>query len=263
MGIGGSNTRFAFDRPAWQLCNVGQLGLLVLFVSLATAVFAQSTNPGEPQNPGAPQSPTTPDCTDPLLASSSQCSGQNQQDLNSNLPSQTQNQRELNSNLPLQARPPATPQNGNYSDIEQLSRQANGRNQTQQQLLPPEPPTEFQRFVTSTTGQSLPIYGANLFRSVPSTFAPLDMSPVPSDYVIGPGDELRIRVWGQVSFPANVRVDRSGDIFLPQVGPVHVAGLPFSELDGHLRSAIGRVYHNFDLTVDVGQIRAIQVYISG
>jgi protein involved in polysaccharide export with SLBB domain len=86
---------------------------------------------------------------------------------------------------------------------------------------------------------------------------------VPSDYVIGPGDELRIRVWGQVSFPANVRVDRSGDIFLPQVGPVHVAGLPFSELDGHLRSAIGRVYHNFDLTADVGQIRAIQVYISG
>ncbi|HUD53638.1 MAG TPA: SLBB domain-containing protein [Terracidiphilus sp.] len=171
--------------------------------------------------------------------------------------------------MSLQVRPvavpatSATPPNGNYSDIEQLSRQANGRNQTQQAVLPPEPPTEFQRFVTSTTGQSLPIYGANLFRGVPSTFAPVDLSPVPSDYVIGPGDELRIRVWGQVSFPANVRVDRSGDIFLPQVGPVHVAGLPFSELDGHLRSAIGRVYHNFDLTADVGQIRAIQVYISG
>ena len=243
MGIGGSNTRFAFDRPAWRICNIGQLGLLVLFVSLATAVYAQNVNPGATQNPNEL------DCSDPLMASSSQCSGQNQQD--------------LNSNLSLQVRPQATPANGNYSDIEQLSRQTADRNQTQQPLPPPEPPTEFQRFVTSTTGQSLPIYGANLFRSVPSTFAPLDMSPVPSDYVIGPGDELRIRVWGQVSFPANVRVDRSGNIFLPQVGPVHVAGLPFSELDGHLRSAIGRVYHNFDLTADVGQIRAIQVYISG
>jgi len=249
MGIGGSNTRFAFDRPAWRICSIGQLGLLVLFVSLATAVYAQNANPGATQNPNEL------DCSDPLMASSSQCSGQNQQD--------------LNSNLSLQVRPvavpatSATPPNGNYSDIEQLSRQANGRNQTQQAVLPPEPPTEFQRFVTSTTGQSLPIYGANLFRGVPSTFAPVDLSPVPSDYVIGPGDELRIRVWGQVSFPANVRVDRSGDIFLPQVGPVHVAGLPFSELDGHLRSAIGRVYHNFDLTADVGQIRAIQVYISG
>ncbi|MGA2675137.1 MAG: SLBB domain-containing protein [Terracidiphilus sp.] len=89
------------------------------------------------------------------------------------------------------------------------------------------------------------------------------MTPVPLDYVIGPGDELRIRAWGQVNFQTNVRVDRSGEVFLPQVGPVHVAGMPFSALGEHLRDAVGRVYRNFDLTVDVGQIRAIQVYVSG
>jgi protein involved in polysaccharide export with SLBB domain len=243
MGICGSNTRFAFKRPAWQLCTIRQLGLLLLCGSLAAAVYAQNTNPGAAQNPNEL------DCSDPLMASSSQCLGQNQRDLNTNLPLQTQS--------------PATTPNGNYSDIEQLSRPANGRNQAQQMMLPPEPPTEFQRFVTSTTGVSLPIYGANLFRNVPSTFAPLDMAPVPADYVIGPGDELRIRVWGQISITDNVRVDRSGDVFLPQVGPVHIAGLAFSQLDVHLRSAIGRVYHNFDLTADMGQIRAIQVYVSG
>jgi protein involved in polysaccharide export with SLBB domain len=183
------------------------------------------------------------------MAGAPECSGQNQQQGNSVANPQT--------------RPTPAPANGNYSDIEQLSRQPGTRNQNQQQVLPPEPSTEFQNFVTSTTGQSLPIYGAKLFGPVPSTFAPLDMAPVPPDYVIGPNDELRIRIWGQVNFQANVRVDRSGDIFLQQIGPVHVAGLPFSELDGHLRSAIGRVYHNFDLTVDVGQIRAIQVYVSG
>ena len=129
--------------------------------------------------------------------------------------------------------------------------------------LPPEPLTEFQKFVASTTGLVLPVYGADLFRRIPSTFAPVDMAPVPPDYVVGPGDELRIRIWGQVSLSANVRVDRSGEIYLPQVGQVHVAGLKFSELDAHLREAVGRVYHNFDLTVDVGQIRAIQVYVSG
>jgi protein involved in polysaccharide export with SLBB domain len=144
-----------------------------------------------------------------------------------------------------------------------LPRQAAARNQAQRAPLPPEPPTEFQRFVASTTGQNLPIYGASLFSTVPSTFAPLDMTPVPLDYVIGPGDELRIRAWGQVNFQTNVRVDRSGEIFLPQVGPVHVAGMPFSALDAHLRGAVGRVYHNFDLTADVGQIRAVQVYVSG
>ena len=89
------------------------------------------------------------------------------------------------------------------------------------------------------------------------------MTPVPPDYVIGPGDELRIRVWGQVNFNADLRVDRSGEIYLPQVGDVHVAGLPFSGLDGQLRKSIGRVYRNFDLTANVGQIRAIQVYVAG
>jgi protein involved in polysaccharide export with SLBB domain len=127
----------------------------------------------------------------------------------------------------------------------------------------PEPLTEFQKFVASISGQILPIYGVSLFNTVPSTFAPLDMTPAPLDYVIGPGDELRIRVWGQVSLQINVRVDRSGEIFLPQVGPVHVAGTAYSALGEHLRSAIGRVYHNFDLTVDVGQIRSIQVYVTG
>jgi protein involved in polysaccharide export with SLBB domain len=39
--------------------------------------------------------------------------------------------------------------------------------------------------------------------------------------------------------------------------------MPFSALDAHLRGAIGRLYHNFDLTADVGQIRSIQVYLSG
>ncbi|MGA7351903.1 MAG: SLBB domain-containing protein, partial [Acidobacteriaceae bacterium] len=154
------------------------------------------------------------------------------------------------------------PLNFNYTDNENLTRQPANRNQ-QQPPLPPEPLTEFQKFVASTSGQLLPIYGESLFRQVPSTFAPLDMVPVPPDYVIGPGDELRIRVWGQVNFRADVRVDRSGEIYLPQIGQVQVAGMPSAALDAKLRAAIGRVYRNFDLTVDVGQIRAIQVYLAG
>jgi len=210
---------------------------------LAPALHSQVGSLGAAQGAGAP------DCADPLLAGASQCSAQSQGDFS---PTPTAQMRT------------ALPQaNGNYTDIEQLTRHPAPANQAQQGPLPPEPPTEFQNFINSTTGLSLPIFGASLFRTVPSTFAPLDMTPVPPDYVIGPGDELRVRVWGQVNFQANVRVDRSGEVFLPQVGPVHVAGLAFSTLETHLREAIGRVYHNFDLTADVGQIRAIQVYVSG
>jgi protein involved in polysaccharide export with SLBB domain len=129
--------------------------------------------------------------------------------------------------------------------------------------LPPEPLTEFQKFAASTTGVVLPIFGADLFQVVPSTFAPIDNAPVPSDYVIGPDDLVRMRIWGQVNFNANLRVDRSGDIYVPQVGAVHVAGLRFGDLEQTLRVAIARIYRNFDVSVQLGAIRSIQVYITG
>ena len=134
---------------------------------------------------------------------------------------------------------------------------------TQNQILPPEPLTEFQKFVAATTGQILHVYGADLFRNVPSTFAPDNLAPVTADYILGPDDELRIRIWGQVNYSGNLRVDRSGNIYLPEAGAVHVAGLQFSTLDQHLRSAISRVYRNFDLTVDMGRIHSMQIYMTG
>ena len=241
-------------RPGYKVRRFRQIGFLVLLPSLTAALCAQL--PLQGGNP-ASQSPTASDCSDPLLVSSPDCLGQAQQQGVASPTPQTR--------IPLPGEYGAQSgnPNSNYSDIEQLSRQAVDRNRAQQAATPPEPLTEFQKFAASTTGQILPIFGSDLFRRVPSTFAPLDMTPVPSDFVLGPGDELRIRIWGQVNFQNNVRVDRTGDIFLPQIGPVHVAGIPFSALDAQLRAAIGRVYHNFDLTADLGQIRAIQVYLSG
>jgi protein involved in polysaccharide export with SLBB domain len=60
-------------------------------------------------------------------------------------------------------------------------------------------PTEFQLMIANSMGKQLPIYGVNLFRNPPSTFAPLNIVPVTPEYVIGPGDELLIQIWGQVT----------------------------------------------------------------
>ena len=126
-----------------------------------------------------------------------------------------------------------------------------------------EPPTEFQRFVDATTGRMLPIYGARLFAAQPASFGPIDQAPAPQDMVVGAGDELRIRVWGQVNFSANLRVSREGEIYLPKAGDVHVAGLAFSSVAAHLRKALEQVYRNFELSVDMGEIHSIQVYVTG
>ena len=133
----------------------------------------------------------------------------------------------------------------------------------QMQALPPEPPTEFQRFVAASTGHMLPIYGARLFAMRPASFGPLEQGPAPQDMVVGAGDELRIRIWGQINFSANLRVSREGEIYLPKAGAVHVAGLAFSSVAGHLRSALERVYRNFELSVDMGEIHSIQIYVTG
>lgn len=128
---------------------------------------------------------------------------------------------------------------------------------------PPPPPSEFQKFVAATTGKRLTIFGAELFRKTPAAFFPSNLTPASASYLIGPDDELRVRVWGAINYSGNLRVDRSGNIFLPQVGTVHVAGVKFAELDRILRAAVGRVYRNFDLTADLGRIRSIQVYVTG
>jgi protein involved in polysaccharide export with SLBB domain len=165
------------------------------------------------------------------------------------------------SNSPSLSYPGLTNPNINGSENSPFRRQYPQRLEPREPRLPA--PSEFQRFVYATTGQMLPIYGANLFYSVPSTFSPNDLAPVTPDYVIGPDDQLRIRIWGPINYSDNLRVDRSGNIYLPQVGAIHVAGLQFAALDQHLREAVGRIFRNFDLSVDIGQIRAIQVYVTG
>lgn len=128
---------------------------------------------------------------------------------------------------------------------------------------PPEPPSEFQRFIASSIGQVLPIFGASLFEAVPTTFAPIDRVPVTAEYVIGPGDEILLRVWGQINLDLALPVDRTGSIYIPQVGNVSVSGLQFKQLPDYLRSQLERVFRNFDLSVNMGKLRSIQIYVVG
>lgn len=127
----------------------------------------------------------------------------------------------------------------------------------------PVAPTEFQELVRRTTGEMLPIFGSNLFRNAPSTFAPVTGAQVTADYVIGPGDEIRLSATGQLNQQGSFVVDRAGTITIPQVGTVTVSGLRFDELKPFLLRELGRVYRNFQLNVTLGQTRAIQVYVTG
>src|SRR5258707_3871534 len=144
----------------------------------------------------------------------------------------------------------------NYESYQKYSRQG-------APPLPPEPDIEFQEFVSSSLGVKLAIFGQNLFEHVPSTFAPLDRVQVPADYIIGPGDELLIRAWGQIDVNWRAIVDRTGGIYIPKIGTLNLAGIKYSDLHDYLQTEIGRIFKNFQLSVSMGQLRSIQIFVVG
>ena len=121
--------------------------------------------------------------------------------------------------------------------------------------------TEYQRFVQETTGRNLPLYGYELFNS--GAFPSVQNVPVPADYVLGPGDEIDLKLWGAVDADLRLAVDRNGQINIPRVGTINVAGLRASQLEQTLRPQIGRVYNNFQLSATLSQLRSIQVFVVG
>jgi protein involved in polysaccharide export with SLBB domain len=121
----------------------------------------------------------------------------------------------------------------------------------------------FEQFAEDATGRRLPVYGRQLFDEAPTTFAPVENVPVPADYVLGPGDELLIRAWGKIDLDSRVTVDRNGQISLPKVGALTVAGLHSDQVEGYLHSAISALYKDFELNVALGQLRSIQIFILG
>lgn len=129
--------------------------------------------------------------------------------------------------------------------------------------LPPARPGEFQKFVELATGRSLPVFGASFFVDAANSLATVDSVPVSSDYTVGPGDELLIRAWGGIDVDYRAVVDRNGQVSLPKVGSVTVAGVRASELERHLRAQIGRLYTNFNLNVSLGQLRGVKVFVVG
>ena len=129
--------------------------------------------------------------------------------------------------------------------------------------LPPPKPGEFQKFVEAATGRLLPLFGSSFFTDNADSFSPVDNVPVSADYTVGPGDEIMLRAWGSIDVDYRTKVDRNGLLSLPKIGSFNVAGVKASELEKHLRAQIGRLYTNFNLSVSLGQLRGLKVFVVG
>ena len=233
---------------------IRELRLLGLFLVIAAGgCLSQIPNESSPQSSTAPS--IAVDCSDPSQADSPECAAQNQTS------GSTQGSTQGRGNAPSSV---TIPQLRSPFESNQAPAPAPPNpSQVQRPKSTVWPETEFEQMVADSVGRPLPLFGQSLFDQPPSTFAPMDFVEVPSDYVIGPGDGLQIRVWGQLAGDLRVTVDRAGQIYIPQVGQISVVGIHYGELEEHLKSEISKVFKNFTLTVNVGRIRSIQVLVVG
>jgi protein involved in polysaccharide export with SLBB domain len=117
--------------------------------------------------------------------------------------------------------------------------------------------------IRKTGSQALKPFGYELFNRTPSTYAPFTNVPVPSDYTIGPGDELDIQLYGSQNRILKLIVGRDGRISLPELGPVSVAGQLFSSVKANIEARIERQLIGVRGSVSMGDLRSIRVFILG
>ncbi len=110
--------------------------------------------------------------------------------------------------------------------------------------------------------ERLDIFGHNLFSDTPEAFAPIQSMPVSDDYIIGPGDEIRIYMWGRLDESHSLEVDTEGVINLPKIGPLTVAGLTFGELKELIRHKAEAIT-GVNVNVSMGKLKTLQVFILG
>lgn len=106
-------------------------------------------------------------------------------------------------------------------------------------------------------------FGYDLFQGEQAAFTPAGGALVGPDYVLGPDDEFAVAIWGLVEGSYTVRVSREGTVVFPRVGEVSVAGVSYGDLKRHIERAFSKHYKNFQLSVTMGQLRGIQVFIVG
>ncbi|MBZ0158519.1 MAG: SLBB domain-containing protein [Alphaproteobacteria bacterium] len=116
---------------------------------------------------------------------------------------------------------------------------------------------------SSAVSSDIKQFGYDLFDGSPSSFAPVERVPVGPDYVIGPGDEVKITLWGNIDGTMNLTVDRDGTVSLPKVGVLGVTGLTFKELKETLHKELSKYYVGFQMNVSLGSLKTIRVYVVG
>ena len=118
-------------------------------------------------------------------------------------------------------------------------------------------------FTAAADKAELKRFGYSLFEGEPSTFAPVSDVPVPSEYLMGPGDTLNIQLFGKDNREFTLTVNRDGTVQFPELGPISVAGLSFAETKDTLQKRIKHQMIGIESNITMGELRSIRIFVAG
>ncbi|MDB5988128.1 MAG: polysaccharide export protein [Nevskia sp.] len=106
-------------------------------------------------------------------------------------------------------------------------------------------------------------FGYDLFSGQPDAFRPTTDIPIPTDYVLGPGDVVRVQMFGSQNGNYSLPVNRDGRINFPKLGPIDVAGQHFDDVRALIEERVSREMIGVQTSVTLGELRSIRVFVLG
>jgi protein involved in polysaccharide export with SLBB domain len=160
---------------------------------------------------------------------------------------------------------------------QQLSKQKqqgedNGQNQKQVIVTPPVAPPSYNyrvvAFLSRVDADTLPAYGYSIFTISPTSFEPILNVPTPTNYVLGPDDEIILTLWGETQLVHDLTVSKDGDLYIPEIGQVKVSGLNINDVKTLLQNKLSQAYASLStgktrLSISTGKLRSVKVYLLG
>ena len=156
---------------------------------------------------------------------------------------------------------------------------------------------EFQRFVEQTLGQRLPLHGQERFElemqdpmggtggasaaggaagaaalidenqnqnQNQNPFGPIAATAVSGNYLIGPGDEIVVKIYSSaIDIDQRFVVSREGVIVIPRVGPVELAGVRAADLEARLKAILSKTLADFNVFATLGRLKGVDIYVVG
>ena len=106
-------------------------------------------------------------------------------------------------------------------------------------------------------------FGYDYFENNQNTLFLNKDTPIPPDYILGPGDIIKIILFGNNNKKYTLQVTREGDIFIPEIGPVSIAGLTFNDMKETINQIITNQLIGTEATLTLGDLRAVNIFVLG